>query len=485
MLTPYRASEEATSLVDRCDMRQNYQDRLDYLYGRLNFEWSGMPRSSAQLRLGRMRRLLRRMGDPHLEYPIIHVAGTKGKGSTSAMIAAALTAAGVHTGLYCSPHLHRLEERFTIDGSPASEAELVALVDVVREAVEALETESDPLGQRGSTFFEITTAMGLLHFARRKVKAVVLEVGLGGRLDSTNVVHPAISVITSISFDHTRQLGNTLGLIAGEKAGILKRGRPGLIGVRGDEPLESIRLAARKRRSPLRELDSDFSYESIPPLPPLTQPTTGQVAVRTWRTNWETLEVPLLGAHQAHNAAVALAALDLLAEVEPSLAVSRDDVVRGFAGLRWPARIEIVGQNPWIVVDGAHNPASAAALADTLRTSFPPTRRTLVFGTTRDKDLPGQLQVLLPLFDRVIATRYIENPRSVPPETIADRILALCGRAVPITFDPAEAIELARSLTAPDDLICITGSLFLAAESRAIILPAVAPSPVVNAATRA
>ena len=227
MLSPLRASTGRVH-VDRGLMQPNYQDRLDYLYGRLNYEWSGMPRSSAQLRLGRMRRLLRRMGDPHLEYPIVHVAGTKGKGSTSAMIAAALTAAGIRTGLYCSPHLHRLEERFTIDGSPASAAELVALVDLARDAVEALEKESDPLGQRGLTFFEITTAMGLLHFARRTVRAVVLEVGLGGRLDSTNVVHPALSVITSISFDHMRQLGNTLAAIAGEKAGILKRGRPGL-----------------------------------------------------------------------------------------------------------------------------------------------------------------------------------------------------------------------------------------------------------------
>jgi dihydrofolate synthase/folylpolyglutamate synthase len=464
-------------------MPDNYQDRLDYLYGRLNYEWSGMPRSPAHLRLGRMRRLLRRLGDPHLEYPIVHVAGTKGKGSTSAMIAAALTAAKIRTGLYCSPHLHRLEERFTIDGTPASAAELISLVDSTRESVEAIEKESDPLSQRGLTFFEITTAMGLLHFARRQVGAVVLEVGLGGRLDSTNVIHPAISVITSISFDHMRQLGNTLAAIAGEKAGILKRGRPGLSGVRGNEARETIRRVAARRRSPLRELDSDFWYEPIPPPPPLTRPTTGGVAVRTWKTDWGTLGVPLLGAHQAHNAAVALAALDLLAEVEPSLAVSRDDVVRGFSGLKWPARIEIVGQNPWIVIDGAHNPASAAALADTLCTSFPHTRRTLIFGTTRDKDLTGQLDALLPCFDTIIATRYTENPRSVLPETIADRIFEISGRSVSVAVDPAQAIELAKSVTAPGDLICVTGSLFLAAESRAIIIPESAAPVLTCAAT--
>jgi dihydrofolate synthase/folylpolyglutamate synthase len=451
-------------------MLDDYQDRLDYLYGRLNYEWLGMPRSSGQLRLGRMRRLLKRMGDPHLGLRIIHVAGTKGKGSTSAMIAAALSARGIRTGLYCSPHLHRLEERFTVDGKPASPAELIALVDVAREAVEQLETQDNPSGHRGPTFFEITTAMGLLHFARRQVGAVVLEVGLGGRLDSTNVVRPVVSIITSISFDHMRQLGNTLALIATEKAGILKRGRPGISGVREADASEAIRRVARQRRCPLREIDKDFWYEDIPPVPPLTRPTTGHVAVRTWCRDWGQLALPLLGSHQAHNVAVVLAGLDLLGEVEPGLEVTRDDIVRGLAALRWPARVEVVGQNPWLVIDGAHNVASATALAETLRTCFPPSRRTLVFGTTRDKDLDGQLKALVPCFDTIIATRYIENPRSVPPESIADHILALTGKPIRIAPEPARAIALARELTDPDGLICVTGSLFLAAEARAIVL---------------
>jgi dihydrofolate synthase / folylpolyglutamate synthase len=456
-------------------MQDDYQDRLGYLYGRLNYEWLGMPRSSGQLRLGRMRRLLRRMGDPHLGLRIIHVAGTKGKGSTSAMIAAALAASGVHTGLYCSPHLHRLEERFTVDGEPASPSELIDLVDVAREAVEQLEREDNGSGHRGPTFFEITTAMGLLHFARRQVGAVVLEVGLGGRLDSTNVVRPVLSIITSISFDHTRQLGNLLASIATEKAGILKRGRPGISGASDPEARAAIRRVARQRRSPLREIDTDFWYEDIPPVPPLARPTAGHVAVRTWCRHWGQLTLPLLGSHQAHNVAVVLAGLDLLGEVEPNLAVNRDDVVNGFAALQWPARVEVVGQNPWLVIDGAHNVASAIALADTLETCFPPTRRTLVFGTTRDKDLPGQLKALLPCFDTIIATRYVENPRSVPPESIADQILAMSGRTAHIAAEPAQALALARELTDSDGLICVTGSLFLAAEARAIELDLARP----------
>lgn len=451
-------------------MLSDYQDRLEYLYGRLNYEWLGMPRVPAELKLGRMRRLLRRLGDPHLGLPIVHIAGTKGKGSTAAMMAATLSAAGVRTGLYSSPHLHRLEERFLIDGQPAAPDEVVALVDEVREAVDRVECEDVRCQECRLTFFEITTAMGLLHFARRKVGAVVLEVGMGGRLDSTNVVHPLLSIITSISFDHTRQLGNTLAAIAGEKAGILKRGRPAVSGERAGEAREAIRRVSAQRHCRLRELGADFEYEAIAPDLPVTRPTPFRVSVRTWRTDWGTFSLPLLGPHQAHNAAVALAGFDILAEVEPRLAVGPDDVTRGFAALKWPARVEILGHRPLLVIDGAHNGASAEALAETLRACFPDGRRTLVFGTTRDKDLRGQIQALLPLFDEVIATRYVENPRSLSPETVVSAVLMLGGRTAHIAADPAEALELAQSLTPPDGLICVTGSLFLAAEARAVVL---------------
>jgi dihydrofolate synthase/folylpolyglutamate synthase len=464
-------------------MLSDYQDRLEYLYNRLNYEWLGMPRIPAELKLGRMRRLLRRLGDPHLDLPIIHIAGTKGKGSTAAMMAAALSASGVRTGLYSSPHLHRLEERFTVDGQSATPDEVIGLVDDLREAVDRVEREELLPQECRLTFFEITTAMGLLHFARRGVGAVVLEVGMGGRLDSTNVVHPLLSIITSISFDHTRQLGNTLGAIATEKAGILKRGRPAVSGERGGEAQAAIRRIATQRRCRLHELGTDFEFEAIPPDRPLTRPTPFRAAVRTWRSDWGTMSLPLLGPHQAHNAAVALAAFDVLAEVYPRLAVGRADVVRGFATLRWPARVEVLGHRPLLVIDGAHNGASAEALADTLRTCFPPARRTLVFGTTRDKDLRGQLQALLPLFDEVIATRYRENPRSLSPETIVNAVLMLTGRSAHIAADPAEALDLARSLTGPEGLICVTGSLFLAAESRAVVLN-LKPVPVFGGVVR-
>jgi dihydrofolate synthase/folylpolyglutamate synthase len=396
-----------------------------------------------------MRRLLRALGDPHEPFPIVHVAGTKGKGSTSAMIASALSASGVKTGLFCSPHLHALEERFSIDGQPATGRELVALTNAVRPTVVALDLDHDANRHRGSTFFEITTAMGLLHFARRGVGAVVLEVGVGGRLDSTNVVRPVVSVITNISFDHTKQLGSTLAAIAREKAGIIKRGRPTVSSETGAEAGAVIREVAELRRSSLQQLGSQFTYDYHPPEPPLSRPAAGRVSVRTWSTDWGTLNLPLLGAHQARNAAVALATLDVLAE--EGIVVGRDEA-------------------PWLVVDGAHNVASAEALAETLRTCFPATPRTLVFGTSRDKDLIGQLRALLPGSITVIATKYTENPRSVPPQQVAEAVFEATGRPARVTHNPAAALELAHRETPRDGLICVTGSVFLAAEARAVIL---------------
>ncbi len=460
-------------------MSHDYQDRLDYLYGRLNYERVGMPTLASELKLGRMRRLMKTLGEPGAGLSIIHVAGTKGKGSTAAMIAASLSAAGISTGLFSSPHLHRIEERFVLDGTPATPDQIIELVDHVRAAERTLEL--DPRGRTadGTTFFELTTAMGLVHFARHGARAIVLEVGMGGRLDSTNVVRPALGVITNISLDHTRQLGDNVASIAREKAGILKRGRPAIAGARSREARRVIRQVAAQRSAPIREIDVDFHVESIPPTPPLFGPTPGDARVRTWRTDWGLIRLPLLGAHQAENAAIALAALDQLAEIEPELEVGRDDVIRGFSRLKWPARVEIAGLEPTLVIDGAHNAASALALAETLTLFFPPSRRILVFGTSREKDLDGQLRALLPLFDRVIVTRYLHNPRAQDPESVAELVTAM-GRRAEIVPDPAPALALARELAASSDLICVTGSLFLAAEIRAMVVPSAHPHSVVS-----
>ena len=306
-------------------MSDDHQDRLDFLYGRLNYERVGMPRVPTELRLGRMRRLLRRLGDPHKAFPVVHVAGTKGKGSTSAMIAAALTASGVRTGLFCSPHLHALEERFSIDGAAATPAELVG----TDRPGAAHRRRPGPGARRqpppGLDLLRDHDRDGPapLRPPRRPGPSCWRSAWGGGSTRPTSC-GPAVSVITNISFDHTKQLGSTLAAIAREKAGIIKRGRPTVSGETGDEAGAVIRQAALDRRSLMRKIGHDFRYDYLAPVPPLDRPTPGRVAVRTWATDWGTIDLPLLGEHQARNAAVALATLDVLAG--QGLVVSRPDV---------------------------------------------------------------------------------------------------------------------------------------------------------------
>lgn len=436
---------------------------LDFLYGRINYERAGLPSGTDEMNLERTRRLLGKLGDPQRRLSCIHIAGTKGKGSIAALLASALSATGRKVGLFTSPHLHRIEERFRIDGVPIPNSDFLDLIEEIRPAV----LESDAEDPPGPSFFEITTALGLLYFARRGVDLAVIEVGVGGRLDSTNVIDPLVSVITSISFDHTKTLGDTLGAIAREKAGIIKPGRPVVSGVEGAEAVDVIREVAREHGAPLREVGRDFLYAFQPPAEPRT-PSAGAARVRTWRGDWGMVPLPLLGPHQAHNLAVALATLDVLADL--GLPIPAGLALEGIARTTMPARVEIFGSDPWVVIDGAHNVASAEALAETLRFCFPPGPRTLIFGTTRDKDLPGQLRALLPHFDRVVATRYVTNPRAVPVGQAVSEIEEI-GGVVPLRAEsPAEALELARTITPGGGVIVVTGSLFLAAEARECLL---------------
>lgn len=468
--SPSAPPEEPTSLAGSAlaISDERYRDCLAGLAARLNYERQSMGRTTADLRLGKIRRVLKALGDPQSSAPIIHVAGTKGKGSTASLIAAALTASGRRTGLYTSPHLHRLEERFQIDGEPVSPSELTETYEQIAPALEWADRHQIARGDQALTFFDATTTLGFQHFANRRVDAIVLEVGLGGRLDSTNVARPELAVLTSISFDHMKQLGNTLGAIAGEKAGILKRQGRAVSGVRGDEARAAIHAVAQRRGVLLREIDTDFFFSYVPPSPPLTTPEAGEATVRTWRTDWGRFPLPFFGEHQAWNVAIALAAIDQLNE--RGWNITREQVFGSWTHARWPARVEIVSQSPWLVIDGAHNAASALALAQTLRTCFPPGERTIVFGTTRDKDLPGQIRALAPIATRWIATRYLENPRAVPIAELIQAIEQETGKNPGSAESPGEALRLARAQTNPAGLIVVTGSLFLAAEVRAAAL---------------
>lgn len=438
---------------------------IDWLLGRINYERTAViPYSQRQLKLDRMRQLLTRLGSPDAGRRIVHVAGTKGKGSVAKMTAAILTAAGYKTGVYSSPHLERIEERFAIDGRPCGAEHLVALVDRVRPVVEAMDKRAGG-AERGPTFFDITTAMALMYFADQQADAIVLEVGLGGRLDSTNVCTPVVAVITSISRDHTRQLGDTLPEIAAEKAGIIKPGVPVVSGVTHSEPAGVIAGVAREHGCRLLQLEREFGFERAA--------TGDPPPVRFWRkTRYAQEELADLvvgprGPHQAQNAAVALAAIGELSDQGWSIggAARRS----ALATLALPGRVEVFGCSPMVVVDTAHNEASAAALAAALGELGPFARRTLVLAVSRDKDVPAIVRELAPAFDRVITTRYLENPRAVDPHRLAGMVRSECaGRPTEVlTIDaPAPALEHALAGSAPEDLVCVAGSFFIAAELR-------------------
>lgn len=437
-------------------------EALCFWYGLINYE-ERQPRAT-DLKLERMRALLEALGDPQRRLRIIHVAGSKGKGSTSAMLAAILRRAGYRTGLFTSPHLCRVEERFQVDGQPISARELATLLGEVRAVITGPKRGQLPAT---STFFEVATAVGFLHFVRRRVQAAVVEVGLGGRLDSTNVCLPVTSLITSISYDHTHLLGDKLASIAREKAGIVKPGRPVVSGATVPEARVVIEAICRERRAPLRQLGIDFNYEYEPGKVTSTRIQRPRIRMTGGRQRWPVLEVNLLGAHQGANAAVALSCVENLRT--EGWQVPDAAVAAGLAEVYWPARLEVVGGRPLVVLDCAHNVASAVALVETLQASFPPGRRLLVFAGSSDKDLAGMFRVLAPHFAHAFLTRYSDNPRSVAPEQLLTLLHA--GGNPPATLHPtaAEALTAARQDAGPEDVIVITGSVFLAGELRPVV----------------
>jgi dihydrofolate synthase/folylpolyglutamate synthase len=447
-----------------------YEQAMKFWFGRINYEVkSPRPRD---LTLERMRELMSRLGNPQQRFRIVHVAGSKGKGSTSAMLASILSQAGYRTALFTSPHLVNVEERIQVDGTPIAAAELVRLMEEIQAAASpgAGAPRAAARGLASNlTFFEIATALGFLQFARRSVDIAVVEVGLGGRFDSTNVCQPLVSIITSISFDHTQYLGNTLAQIAMEKAGIVKPGRPCLSGVRAPEARAVIERICRERGAPLRQVERDYRFEHEPAKIDDESDQPARLRVHTDQ-EWPEMEVGLAGAHQAANAALAVAAVEELHK--QGVPVNDQAVALGLAQVHWPARLEVLGRQPLVLLDCAHNVASAQALVDALRVSVadrtPGGRRWLIFAGSRDKDLAGMLRVLAPEFDEVILTRYTLSPRGAAPAELASLLppgthARCCATAI-------EAWRTTRGLAGPHDLICVAGSVFLAGELRPIML---------------
>lgn len=412
-----------------------------------------------------MRRLLALLGNPHRGIPVVHVAGTKGKGSTVAMLASILEAAGYRTGRYMSPHVHGAEERICIDGLPIVRADLAAACRIVRPAVDRLDRAADRQGRQRATWFEVMTAIAFVHFARAAAEVVVLETGLGGRLDATNVCHPVLTIITSISLDHTKLLGRTVGLIAAEKAGIIKRGCPVVSGAGQPSARRVIAATAARRRARLFEHGRDFRATYLPSADGMTGRVRVDFTDATLQPASLVADLGMAGRHQAENASLAAMAAVLLGQ--RGFTVSTDAIIRGIAAARLPARVEIVSRRPLTIVDAAHNTASMVALLETLAVPLAAHEpRVLLFAASRDKQLRAMLATARGRFDHVVITRYAINPRGAEIERLAAACIA-AGLPPPERAASADqALRRARRLAGPRGIVVAAGSFFLAAEIR-------------------
>jgi dihydrofolate synthase/folylpolyglutamate synthase len=447
---------------------------LVWLDQRLNFERTTPTAAAGRgFELGTMRRLLRELGSPERAFRVVHVAGTKGKGSTVAMLAGALTAAGHRVGCYLSPHVHALEERISVGGRPIAAADLVRAFAEVIPVVDRLDAAAGR-GQRGPTWFEVLTAVAFVHFARSGIELAVLETGLGGRLDATNLSRPVISIITSISLDHTRLLGKTITAIATEKAGIIKRGCP-VIAAAGSPAADVVIAAtAAQKRARLFQLGRDFSCVALPEPPGdrgESQPPRFAVEVidRSPRmpprlsAAAEPYTIGMAGAHQAINAGIVAVAARLLATLGWRMPAAA--VAAGIRDTQLPARVEIRSQKPLVIVDAAHNVDSMRALMAAISPLTEQRRpRVLVFAASGDKQIEAMLATARGQFDRTIVTQYRTNPRAAPVQRLVAAARGAGLRRVQVADDPAAAMRVARRLVGPDGMVCAAGSFFLAAE---------------------
>ncbi len=429
-----------------------YDEAIDYLLLFADFERSG--RFLDRPDVGPVRRLLRALGEPQEDRLTVHVAGTKGKGSVSAMLDSILRAAGRSCGLYTSPHLHDYTERVRVDGEAISQAGFARLTAAVHDAVVGLD-----LDDRGLVTFDLLTAIGFLAFRDARLDAQVIEVGLGGRVDSTNVFGSKdLAIITPLSLEHTAVLGETIEEIAAEKAAII-RPRTGAA-VLAPQPHEAaadvVRARAEGAGVPLVDVRASYSWRVV------EHDLRGQDLCIERPGGGLDVRLPLLGAHQVENAATAVAAADALHE---SAKITDEAILRGLASVFWPGRLEVLRESPLVIADGAHNRDSARRLADALRDYFGAEQVTFVVGALSDKDVRGLAEELAPLATLVFAARSA-HPRSLEPSEIA-AVFGERGVRAEHVDSVASALERAMAASGSDAVICLAGSLFVAAEGRA------------------
>jgi dihydrofolate synthase/folylpolyglutamate synthase len=436
---------------------RSYREALKYLYERTDYEKEKRLRYNiTTFNLARMEKLLSLIGNPHKKVPTVHIAGTKGKGSTATMLAKMLEANDYIVGLYTSPHLVHLHERIVVNSKMIRESEMLGLLNRIYAAVEKIaKTEQ-------VSFFEIMTALAFMHFVDVDVDIAVIETGMGGRLDSTNVIRPEVVGITSLSIDHQHQLGETIGSIAKEKAGIFKRGVPVITVEQDPEALSVLKSHASAVKAPLSVTGSDIDFSQRFETSREDGPHT-RICLTTATSKFEHLRVPLYGKHQAINCGLALAMLDKLKE--SGYEIDDEKATEGLNDVSLTGRMEMICDDPRIMIDAAHNAASIRALIHAIGQNIPYDSMVMIFGCNSDKDVKGMLHQIQYGADKVIFTRS-KSAKAMFPEDLAEMYTEMCGKMCQSATTLGEALRLAKSAVDREDLICITGSFYLIGQAK-------------------
>lgn len=442
---------------------RTYQQAIRYLFDRTDYEGQGKLRYNVTtFDLDRMNKFLKAIGNPHKKIKTVHIAGTKGKGSTAAMLGKMIEANGYSVGLYTSPHVTTLHERITINSEMINNKMMLGLMNRLHPIIEKFNAKDD-----SPTFFEIMTAIAFMHFSDKDVDLAIIETGLGGRLDSTNVVDPEVVGITSISIDHQNLLGKTLDSITKEKAGVIKKGIPVVTVFQEPEAMRVLKKSAISQKAPLavtgKDIDFSYRFESSREDGPHTR-----LCLTTENSHFEHLRVPLPGEHQAINCGLALAMMDSLKK--QGYAFDDQKTIMGLSDVKLAGRMEMISADPRILVDAAHNAASVRALIQAIGQHVPYDSMIMIFGCNNDKDVRGMLSELQYGADKVIFTRS-NSPKAVFPSDLAEMYTEICGKMCQTTLSLKEAIRMAGSAVSKEDLICVAGSFYLVGQAKKLFEP--------------